>query len=116
MRPRDHELIDPEIAEQLDAIDATLAGDPVDPRFAELAELALLLGADRPEAPRPEFAAELDGRVRARFRSASPPAPSGGAARPRRRSWLPALGVAGTALAGVVAAVVVVGAIGGGGS
>ncbi len=40
---------DPEVAAALDAIDATLAGDPVDPEHAELAELALLLVAERPE-------------------------------------------------------------------
>ena len=87
MRPREDEMIDPAIAEQLDAIDATLAGDPVDPRFAELAELALLLAVGRPEGPRPEFAHELDRRVRARFGRVEPAdalaAPRGCAARRR---------------------------------
>jgi hypothetical protein len=115
MRPREDELIDPEIAEQLDAIDATLAGDPVDPRFAEIAELALLLAASRPEPPRPEFAAELDRRVQARFRAAAEPAARSGSPDGARAWWrvAPWLGAAGTALAAVVAAVVVVTAVGG---
>ena len=54
MRRLDDYPIDPEMAAQLDAIDATLAGDPVDPEHAELAELALLLAAARPEID-PEF-------------------------------------------------------------
>ena len=49
MRRLDDSPIDPEIAASLDAIDATLAGEPVDPKYADLAELALLLSADRPE-------------------------------------------------------------------
>jgi len=116
MRPREDELIDPEIAEQLDAIDATLAGDPVDPRFAEIAELALLLSAGRPEGPRPEFARELDLKVQARFRGGSPAAAAAASARAlagggravRRWRLMPALGAGGTALAAVVAAIVVV--------
>jgi hypothetical protein len=48
------------------AIDATLAGDPVEPEFAELAELALILRQERP-APAPEWASALDRRVAARF-------------------------------------------------
>jgi hypothetical protein len=111
MRPREDELIDPEIAEQLDAIDATLAGEPVDPRFAELAELALLLAAERPEGPAPEFAAELDRRVAGRFgREGRSGSPGGAISRgaPRRRWRLgPVLGSAGAALAAAVIAVVV---------
>jgi hypothetical protein len=137
MRPREDELIDPEIAEQLDAIDATLAGDPVAPRFAELAELALMLAADRPEGPRPEFAQELDRRVEARFRRVEPAAGgagsgargggAGGGARwvgarggrwggARRGAWggarggrwgLPALGAAATALVAVAVGIAV---------
>jgi hypothetical protein len=122
MRPREDELIDPEIAEQLDAIDATLAGEPVAPRFAELAELALLLSVARPEAPRPEFAAELDRRVESRFgRAAAAPAASSAGARPaggRSRWWhswslAPVLG---SAAAAVVVAVVLVNLGGGTGS
>jgi hypothetical protein len=121
MRPREHDLIDPEIAEQLDAIDATLAGDPVDPRFAEVAELALLLAVDRPEAPRPEFAHELDRRVQARFRRVEPAAGASAAAggggreggRARRWRLTPAWGAAGTALAAVVVGIAVVSSGGG---
>jgi hypothetical protein len=133
MRPREHEPIDPEIAEQLDAIDATLAGEAVAPRFAELAELALLLSAERPEGPSPEFAAELDRRVEARFARGGPGAPSRasssgatagrGASVPtwrvrlRRRSLTPpVLGGAASALAAVVVAVVLLGSGGGPGT
>lgn len=65
----------PEAAE-LEAVDAALAGRPVDPDHAELAALALLLRDDRPE-PAPAWAAQLDRRAQARFPS-----------RPRkRRDW-----------------------------
>jgi len=86
-------------AEALRAIDATLAGEAVDPRFAELAELALLLRDERPEPP-PSLVA-LDARVARRF-AGGPAAPP----RRRRRAWLwaPASGLA-TALA--VAVVIV---------
>jgi hypothetical protein len=107
MRRSEDETIDPEVAAQLDAIDATLAGDAVDPRHAELAELALLLAAGRPE-PGGAFARELDGRVAGRF---------GASARPgsrRVRSWM-SLPVLGSALAAGAAAVVAVVAIGGSG-
>ena len=60
MRLLDHdEPIDPEVAASLDAIDAVLAGEPVDARYAELAEVALLLSADRPQVP-PTFAQSMD--------------------------------------------------------
>ncbi|HEY8763512.1 MAG TPA: DUF4349 domain-containing protein [Solirubrobacteraceae bacterium] len=107
MRRSEDETIDPEVAAQLDAIDATLAGDAVDPRHAELAELALLLAAGRPE-PDGGFARELDGRVAGRF---------GASARPgsrRVRSWT-SLPVLGSALAAGAAAIVAVVAIGGSG-
>jgi hypothetical protein len=80
MRLLDQDPIDPEIAATLDAIDATLAGEPVDARYAELAEIALLLSSDRPPVPS-EFAKTMDERVARRFASA-PPAP--GSPRPRR--------------------------------
>ncbi|HZU40860.1 MAG TPA: hypothetical protein VE992_07395, partial [Solirubrobacteraceae bacterium] len=73
MRRLDETPIDPEIEATLDAIDATLAGEPVDPRFAEVAELALLLAAERPR-PRAQFADALDARVQRRFA----PEPAGG--------------------------------------
>lgn len=96
MRRLDDTPIDPEIAAALDAIDATLAGEPVDPRHAELAELALLVADERPE-PDAECAAELDHRVEGRF--ARPPAS------PKRRSrwlWGPAAGLAAAAVVVVV--------------
>lgn len=109
--------IDPEIEACLDAIDATLAGEPVDPRHAELAELALLLADERPR-PSAEFARSLDARVADRF--PRPRATSGAAGAPRAASlrwsgWWTAGSVA-AALAAAVIAVVVVAGGGGGGS
>jgi uncharacterized protein DUF4349 len=103
MRLLDDAPMDPDVAAALDAIDSTLAGEPVDPRYAELAELALLLADDRPDVD-PVFAQNLDERVSGRF---------GGAAReaerPSRRSgwsgWLVS-GAAVTVAAAVVALVV----------
>jgi hypothetical protein len=88
MRVLDHDPIDPEIAAALDAIDATVAGEPVDARYAELAEIALLLAADRPQVPT-EFACAMDARVERRFAPAPPPAPARAAASARsaRRRW-----------------------------
>ena len=45
MRGPDSDPEGPEIAGALMAIDATLAGEAVDPDYAELAELALILRA-----------------------------------------------------------------------
>jgi hypothetical protein len=100
MRRLDDDMIDPDVQAALDAIDATLAGEPVDPEHAELAELALLLGAGRPE-PAPEFAASLDARVARRFE------------RPRRLSWKVAAGVLAPAAAAAVVVVLVAGRTGG---
>jgi hypothetical protein len=112
MRLLDHdEPIDPEIAATLDAIDATLAGEPVDARYAELAEIALLLSSDRPQVPR-EFARTMDERVARRFAGAPPGAE-------RRRRW-PSAGfweASGALMAGValiVGIVVVVSSVHGG--
>jgi Domain of unknown function (DUF4349) len=110
MRRADDELIDPAIAAELDAIDATLAGEPVDPKHAELAELALLLADDRPR-PSAEFTRSLDERVSWRF--------AAGGAEPRRRpiarrSWFAPLAGLATGVAAI--AVVVVLVSGGGGS
>jgi hypothetical protein len=80
----DHDPIDPEIAAALDAIDATVAGEPVDARFADLAEIALLLASDTPR-PVPAFAEVMDERIARRFAPA--PAPAAGAARRRRLRW-----------------------------
>jgi hypothetical protein len=90
MRLLDHEPpIDPEIAAALDAIDAVLAGDPADARYAEVAEIALLLASDRP-APAPEFARSMDERMARRFAPAPTPAGAGagaGAGTGRQRRW-----------------------------
>jgi hypothetical protein len=90
----DDRPLEPDVAAALDALDATLAGDPVDPEYADLAELALLLSAE-PPGPSPEYAAGLDRRVATRFRRESSPPP------PRRR-WLFAPGAAVAAAAVVV--------------
>ncbi len=115
--------LDPDIAAELELIDATLAGEPVDPAHAELAELALLLVAERPE-PAPDYLARLDDRAAARFVSGGPGASGAGdgaaqsEARPTRvRSWwrrpfVPA--VAGTALVAAVVTVMLVDSGGGG--
>jgi hypothetical protein len=113
MRRLDDTPIDPEIEACLDAIDATLAGEPVDPRHAELAELALLLADERPR-PSAAFAAEMDARVARRFAAAPAPASSrgGGWTRPQRMFW--SLGVAGGFVAALVVVVVVIGSLGSG--
>jgi hypothetical protein len=105
MRLLEHdEPIDPEIAASLDAIDAVLAGEPVDSRYAELAEVALLLSAERPPVP-PEFAQSMDERVSRRF--ANVPAPAAVSRRRRSSRWLWQAGGAVAATAAVVAALVV---------
>jgi hypothetical protein len=111
MRLLDHdEPIDPDVAASLDAIDAVLAGEPVDARYAELAEIALLLSADRPQVP-PMFAQSLDARVAGRFApDAAPPR--------RRRRRIPkgfweASGALAAGVALIVGLVVVVGGHGG---
>jgi Domain of unknown function (DUF4349) len=104
----DQDPIDPEIAATLDAIDATLAGEPVDGRYAEVAEIALLLASDRPEIP-PAFARSMDQKVERRL--AAPSASE----KPRKRSWLGAWQAAGGLAAGLAAVVAVVLVAGGGG-
>jgi hypothetical protein len=110
MRVLDHdEPIDPEVAASLDAIDAVLAGEPVGAEYAELAEIALLLTAERPPVP-PEFAQRLDRRVDRRFATAVAPV----AKQPRRRRrsagfWQ----VAGSLSAGVAALVGIAVVLGG---
>jgi hypothetical protein len=114
MRRREDELIDPEVVAALDAIDATLAGEPVDPRHAELAELALLLAAQRPEIA-PEAGRALDDRVARRFARAPAPPAAAEAGRRRRARWLtgPLAGLAVAVFA--VAVIVGVGLAPGGG-
>ena len=83
----DQDPIDPEIAATLDAIDATLAGEPVDGRYAEIAEIALLLASDRPEVP-PAFAQSLDGKVERRFAPlGAPRSEASGTGRAPGRRW-----------------------------
>jgi uncharacterized protein DUF4349 len=94
------EPLEPEVLAALEAIDATLHGEPVDPEHAELAELALILRDERP-VPRDAFLARLDRRVQDRF------------AAPARRTWSFAAHwrasiTALTALAAVIVAVVIV--------
>jgi Domain of unknown function (DUF4349) len=110
----DQDPIDPEIAATLDAIDATLAGEPVDGRYAEVAEIALLLASDRPQVP-PAFATSLDGKVERRF------APLGGKTRRfgaggshKRRRWAGVWQATGAVVAGV-AAIVAIAVVAGGG-
>src|ERR1700735_4348286 len=68
------EPLEPEVLAALEAIDATLHGEPVDPEHAELAELALILRDERP-VPGDAFLTRLDRRVQDRF------------AAPTRRKW-----------------------------
>jgi hypothetical protein len=106
MRSPDDDAVTPEMAGALVAVDSTLAGEPVDPQYAELAELALILRRERPPVG-DSFASYMDERVQRRF--AQP-------ARPRRawrRRWLFAPGAAGAAVAGVLAVIVVAGGSGG---
>jgi hypothetical protein len=116
MRRSEDDTIDAEVIAQLDAIDATLAGEAVDPRHAELAELALLLAAGRPE-PNEQFARKLDGRVAARFdapaRPESPRVVRPGSRRVRSWTSLPVLGSAMAAGAAVIVAVLALGGSGG---
>jgi len=107
MRRLDENQVDPEIVAALDAIDATVAGDPVEPRFAELAELALLLTGERP-SPDPAFAPRLDERVSRRFERAGGADDHPAPARAHEGwGWLAAAGGLAAALVGVLVAVVV---------
>jgi hypothetical protein len=108
MRRLDETPLDPEIAASLDAIDATLAGEPVDPRHAELAELALLVAGERPQLDS-AFATLLDEGVARRFASTRPSVATAVAVR-RRWLWAPAAGLASAA---VVAIAIVLGTGGG---
>lgn len=96
--------LDPQVSAELDAIDAALAGDPIDPEHAEPAELALLLVQERPE-PSDVFVRNLDERLAA-----------GGPARAPRRRWWPTVAASAAGLAAAAAAVVVVAAGGSGSS
>ena len=110
----DHDPLDPEIAATLDAIDATLAGEPVDVRYADVAEIALLLASEKPQVP-PAFAHSLDQKVERRF------APLGlekrrfrARAPRRRRAWSGVWQGAGAIAAGLALLVAIVVVAGGG--
>ncbi len=74
--------MDPQVEADLETIDHALAGHPVDLGSGDLAELALLLRDERPEAE-PRWAAELDERAATGF-----PRGGGGGSGRRRPSWL----------------------------
>jgi Domain of unknown function (DUF4349) len=98
--------MEPGVAGALLAIDAVLEGHPVDPEYAELAELALILTSERPLVAE-DFAASMDTRVKRRF---ARPAPSPEGRRRRSPRWRPLFGTAaGVAVAGVAAALVISG-------
>jgi hypothetical protein len=101
MSTPDHRTSDGAHAALLDAIDATLEGRAVDPDYAEVAELSLLLAAERP-AMEAATARSLDERV---LRGASANAPT--VARPRGWLWRAPAGAA--AVAALAALVVVAG-------
>ena len=102
MRLSDEVPMDPEIVAELQAIDATLAGEPVDPFYAELAELSVLVAGERPVID-DQFGRSLDASVGRRFE----PVPAPGTP---RRGWLrrPALGLAVAGVAAVAVAAVLV--------
>jgi hypothetical protein len=81
------------LTRELAALDDALAGRPVDPDLADLAELAVLVRDERP-APNPAFAHSLDERARRGF-------PRAAGRRVRALSWpkltLPALGLVASA-------------------
>jgi Domain of unknown function (DUF4349) len=108
MRGPDSDPEGPEIAGALMAVDATLAGEPVDPEYAELAELALILRRERPRTS-DAFTARLDEQVQRRFARPAPAARGTGL-----RRWLGG-SLAGLAAAGAATALVIVVANGGGG-
>ena len=106
MRRRSSTTLPADVARELDALDAALAGDPVAADLGDLGALALTLRDDRP-APGAAFAARLDERAAAGF-----PAPAGERRTPNRsrRTWAGA----GILASGVAAAVLAVSLAGGG--
>jgi hypothetical protein len=63
---KEAENLDPQVERELAALEAALAGRPVDPDLAEIGALASDLRRLRPE-PRPEFTADLDAEAAAGF-------------------------------------------------
>jgi hypothetical protein len=62
MRLREDEILTPDVERELEALEAVLAGRPVDAEHDAVARLARELRAERP-APSPEYATELDARA-----------------------------------------------------
>jgi hypothetical protein len=93
--------MDPDAELSLAVIDATLAGEAVEPEHAELAELTLILAGQRP-LPSASFAADLDERVARRFA----PRPSSSSSGRKRRWWLYAPGAAFAAAASIALVVI----------
>ena len=110
MRGPDSDPLSAEIATALMAVDATLAGEPVDPEYAELAELALILRRERPRTS-DAFTARLDERVERRFARPAPAARGTGL-----RRWFTGSLAGLVAATAAVALVVVITGSGGGGS
>lgn len=100
MRPASDDPQGAEIVATLEAVDAALAGEPVGPDHAEVAELVLLAAAERCK-PSDDFARSLDRRVEDRFGAASKAAAKATRPRNRWRVLAPAGGLA--ALAAIVA-------------
>jgi hypothetical protein len=101
MRPSEELPIDPYVLAELEAIDATLAGRLVDPEYAELAELTVMVAAERPQITADQ-ARSLDERVIWKHGPAAPDSPRRWSA--LRAQWAGGLAVVAAA---VVAAVVV---------
>src|SRR5688500_10380451 len=93
MRLRRESDLDPEIRRELEALDAAITGESLDPRHEDLAALAMALRDERP-APRPEFALDLDLRVRDGFPTPEKTPPPAKRHVPFRRRWGLALGTA----------------------
>jgi hypothetical protein len=95
MRLRREPDLDPETRRELEALDAALAGQAVDPCDEELAALAVAVRDQRP-APRPEFALDLDLRARDGFAEPEPTQAAPSPQRPIafRRRWALVLGTA----------------------
>jgi hypothetical protein len=100
---------EPDLAAELEAIDATLSGRIVDPEFAELAELTVMVAAERPQLA-PDRARALDERVLRRS-GAGTRMPAG---RPRWALRAPGWAAGLTVAAAAAAAVIVVAGSGGG--
>ena len=92
---------DPEVQRELDALDAALRGERVDPEFAHVAELASELREARPE-PTANFNGILDARVATRFAGGD-----GRQSRPAKRGLPRRFGFVVAPVAATVLAVVV---------